>query len=610
MPPLPARVRSLLASLAALAAVWAAATWLTGGGVMHLGALRLSSRSALRPALAALLLAALALYGSRAESRRAALARVRRRADAAAPWLAAVAAMAVATTAAIFGELAASGADASGYLHQSQLWAEGRSALVAPVLDDGPWPGAGWEVAPLGFAPSATPGLLGPTYAPGLPWLMTLGHTIAGAPGRFVWTPLAVGALAWLTFVLARREMPPAAALGAVLLVATSPPLLFAATQTMSDLPGAALWTAAIVALGGHTCGRVWQAGLAAAIALAVRPNLVLVAASVWTAATVTAEGDRAAKLRHGARLALPIAVAAALVAWINLRLWGSPFASGYGATGDLFLGENIAPNLGRLWQWTRETRAWWMLAALPAAAALVISAPRRRAWLAIALVAGILASYLPYAVFAEWWYLRFYLPAWPVLATATLALAWRLLHRASPDAAPLAVLAVAVVIAGPAVRHAAGQGVFELWRGAQRYPAVATWVRANAPAHAVLWSVQHSGALAAHGAATVARWDYIAPDSLDARVATLAARGRASWVVLDDWEEAVWRQRFASQVRGRLDWAPLAEARVGTTRVHVFDLTAPTRAVAPALIRVVHGGPWPPARRPGGAGLEVRSLP
>lgn len=602
MPLLPARVRPLLALLAALAALWAAGVWLTGGGVLQVGALRLSSRSAARPAIAALLLAALALYGSRPEARRAALTRVRDLSDRLAPWLAMIAAAAVALTSAVFGELVAGGADSSGYLHQARLWADGAGVLVAPVLDDGPWPQAGWEVAPLGFAPSATPGLLGPTYAPGLPWLMTLGGAVAGAPGRFVWTPLAVGLLVWLTFVLARREAPPTAALGAALLVATSPPVLFASTQTMSDLPAAALWTAALVALGGHARAHLAAAGLAAAIALVVRPNLALVAAAVWTATTLSAEGGRAAMARRGILLALPIAAAAALVAWINLRLWGSPFASGYGATEDLFLAANVAPNLARLWQWTIESRAWWMLAALPALAAFAVSAPRARAWPAVALVAGILASYLPYAVFAEWWYLRFYLPAWPVLATATVVLVWRLLHRASPDAAPLVALALTVAVAGSALRHTIAQDVFELWRGAQRYPAVAAWVRETAPPGAVIWSVQHSGALAAHGAATVARWDYVAPDALDTRVTDLAARGRVSWVVLDDWEEAAWRQRFDGQRRGRLDWAPLAEARVGTARVHVFDLTAPTRAVAPALIRVVHGGPWPPAR------LAVRS--
>ena len=44
---------------------------------------------------------------------------------------------------------------------------------------------------------------------------------------------------------------------------------------------------------------------------------------------------------------------------------------------------------------------------------------------------------------------------------------------------------------------------------------------------------------------------------------------------------------------------APLAEARLGTSRVRIYDLTDPTRAVSPALIRVDVGGPWPPARQP-----------
>ncbi|MBP7778154.1 MAG: hypothetical protein KA371_13560 [Acidobacteria bacterium] len=185
------------------------------------------------------------------------------------------------------------------------------------------------------------------------------------------------------------------------------------------------------------------------------------------------------------------------------------------------------------------------------------------------------------------------------MLATATAHGAWRVVGRWSRDAAAVVVVAAGIAIAGSALKATAAQGVFDLWRSAERYPAVATWVRDEAPAGAVLLSVQHSGALSAGGAATVARWDYVAPEALDARVVELAAQGRTTWAVLDDWEEADWRRRFAGQARGRLDWAPLAEARVGTMRVRVFDLTTPTRAVGPALIPIARGGPWPWARRP-----------
>lgn len=599
MPPLPVRVRRVFAVLAAALAFWALVTWITGGGVLLVGPLRVSSRSALRPGALAVVLSLLALWRTSADERRSAVGSARHALDRAAPWGAALVAVALALTSALFGEHAAAGADSSGYLHQAQLWADGRGTLDAPVVSESPWPLAGWEVAPLGFAPSVTPGVLGPTYAPGLPWLMALGGAVAGDPGRFVWTPLAVGLIAWLTFVFTRREGPPAVGLAAAMLVASSPPLLFAATQTMSDLLAAALWTAVIVALGRAWPWSTAVAGVCAGLALAVRPNLVLVAGFVWTAACLSGHAAWHARGRRGVVLAVPLAIAAAVVAWINLRLWGSPFASGYGATDDLFLAANVVPNLANLWRWTVETRAWWMVAAVPAVAVLAATAPRTRAWPALALVAGVIVSYLPYAVFAEWWYLRFYMPAWPVLAAAVALLAWRALARWSPDGAPIVVAVVSLAIAGSAVRTAATFGVFELWKGAQRYPAVATWVREEAPSNTVVWSVQHSGGLAAAGVTTVARWDYLAPDALDDRVASLAAQGRRAWVVLDDWEEADWRRRFRSQTRGRLDWAPIAEARVGPARVHVFDLTTPTRATAPALIRVVHGGPWPWARRP-----------
>lgn len=599
MPVLPARPRRLLVVIAACSALWACGLWLTGGGTVFVGGLRLSSRSALRPAVVAFVLGLVATWGTTAADRREGLTRLRRALDHRAAGAAVLLALLVAVVAAVFGEQVPGGADASGYLHQSQLWSQGRGTLDAPVLGDRPWPLAGWEVSPLGFAPSATPGVLGPTYAPGLPWLMALGAAIAGEPGRYVWTPIAVGLLTWLTFVFARRVTTPAVALGAALLVASSPAVLFASMQTMSDLVCAALWTATLVALGPRTFRSAIVAGACAALALAVRQNLVLVAALVWAASVVTDAGTWPIRLRRALLLAAPMALVAGALAWINLQLWGSPVRSGHGAAEDLFLAGNVPGNLASLWRWTGETRAWWMALAVPGLGPLAVVGGRQLMGPALAVVAGVLASYLPYGVFAEWWYLRFYLPAWPVLATAACLVTWRALSRWSADAAPVLVVVLALAVAGSAARDVAARGVFDLWRGAQRYPAVAAWVRKEAPARGVLLSMQHSGALAALGADTVARWDHVPPDGLDARVASLAGAGRVTWAVLDDWEEADWRRRFAGQVRGRLDWAPLAEARVGTARVRVYDLTAPTRAVAPALIRVVHGGPWPWARRP-----------
>ena len=135
------------------------------------------------------------------------------------------------------------------------------------------------------------------------------------------------------------------------------------------------------------------------------------------------------------------------------------------------------------------------------------------------------------------------------------------------------------------------------MWRGEQRYRDVGRWVADHAGADAVLLAVQHSGALAYYTGRTIARFDELPSDDLDRLCQQLAAAGRDVWLVADDWEEPEIRRRFAGQARGGLDWAPIAEARVGPARVRVYDLATPTRATGPALIAVATGGVWPWAR-------------
>lgn len=617
----PARLRPLLLGLAALLAVWALVVFMTGGLQFELSGLRVSSRSASRPALAALLAVALALWGAAAAERQRYVATLRRQGDAAAPALAVVLALGLAATSGALGSHAAGGADASGYVSQSRHWGEGRMRLPAPALSDVSWPDRGWLVAPLGYAPSHVEGEIAPTYAPGLPWLMVLGAAVAGEGGRYVWTPLFVGLLVWVTFRLARQDAPPLVALAAALLAGTSPPVLFAAMQTMSDVTAAALWASSLVLLGSARRRVTALSGVLAAIALVVRPNLVGVAAALWLAqmaARLWPAGDvardavrdtpstpgqtgawtGATSLRdsaaHAVAWALPVAVAALAIAAVNTALWGAPTASGYGANADLFRADHIAPNLTRLWRWTRESGGYWTLMGVAAALWAAARGVRQRAWPAAALVAAVFASYVVYAVFEEWWYLRFYLPAWPVLAAAACTLAWRLLARWHEDLSPLVVVVAAAAIAAGAVTRAAEVGTFALWKSEQRYAAVAGFVAAHAPPETVVLSVQHSGAIAYYTGRTVGRWDYVPPAGLDDFCARLVASGHAAWLVVDDWEEAPFRQRFAGSVRGALDWAPLGELRLPGSRVHVYDLGTPTRATAPDTIPVRLAWTWP----------------
>lgn len=590
----PRSARHASIALAAVAAAWAVVVVTTGGISLQLGPVRLSSRSAWRPAAVALVLALLALARTTSAERRRMLVAAAGGADRRAAAVAAVLAIALAAVSAIYGTHVAGAADSSGYVSQSRLWAAGRVTVPAPVLVDSPWPQRGWLVAPLGYRPAATPDQLGPTYAPGLPWLMAAGAAIAGDAGRYVWTPIGAGLLVWGTYALTAAAAPPAAALAAALLVAGSPPVLFDAMQTMSDLPVAALWVWVLVWLRRPGARGAIGAGMVAALALAVRPNLVVAAGAVWAASVAAAGGPLAVRLRRAALRACPLALAAVAVALLNTRLWGSPFISGYGPAAEIFGAANVVPNLRAVWGWTVETRGYWTALGLVALAVLALRRQGGPWWPALGLATGVFVSYLPYAQFVEWWYLRFYLPLWPPLAAALAVVTWRWAGQSSPEGVRLTLVAAAFVTAVAGTAYAGARDVFELWRGEQRYAAVGHYVRAHASADAVVFAVQHSGAVAYYGERVIARFDHVDGDGLDRLCEALAASGRDVWLVADDWEEPVIRARFASQVRGRLDWAPLAEARVGTARVRVYDLATPTRAVGPALIPVATRGPWP----------------
>jgi len=585
-------------ALAALVAAWAVVVAASGGVSILAGGLRLSSRNAWRPAGLAVVLAAAALWRTTAADRRALLAPAAAAVERRARHAAVALAIATASIAAVYGTHVAGAADASGYVSQSRLWAGGRFTRPAPVVSDAPWPERGRLVAPLGYRPTTRPDELGPTYAPGLPWLMALGSAVAGEPGPYLWTPLAVGLLVAATYAFAAFEAPGTVALAAALLVAGSLPVLFEAMQTMSDLPVAALWIWALVGL--RTGGRAATIGFGglAALALAVRPNLVLGAAAVWVAAFFADEGPIGARARRAVVRAIPLAAVAIGIAALNTRLWGSPFASGYGAAAEIFSTATVGPNLVTLWAWTVETRGYWTALGLVALVVVAAAPGGRRWWPAVGLVAGVFASYLPYARFAEWWYLRFYLPLWPVAAAAGALVAWRLLARWSDAGGRLALAAAAVAMAVAGVADADRRGVFDLWRGEQRYAAVGHWVTDHAPPDAVVLAVQHSGSLAYYTDRTVVRFDEVPGDGLDALCTRLVGSGRAVWLVVEDWEEPVVRARFAATRRGRLEWAPIAEARVGTSRVRVYDLAATTRATGPAFITVTSGGPWPWLRR------------
>src|SRR5262249_47857265 len=149
-----------------------------------------------------------------------------------------------------------------------------------------PWPLAIETWAPLGYRPAAGRiDAVAPLYPPGLPIAMAILQSAFGYCAAFVIVPVAAAAAVALTFVLGMLFFArPTPAFWAALLVAASPVFLFQSMNPMTDVPVVAAWSLALVLA---VVGWPLAGGLAAAIALAIRPNLILIAAAifVWSAA-------------------------------------------------------------------------------------------------------------------------------------------------------------------------------------------------------------------------------------------------------------------------------------------------------------------------------------
>jgi hypothetical protein len=245
-----------------------------------------------------------------------------------------------------------------------------------------------------------------------------------------------------------------AAGLIAAVWLATMPIALFESIQPMSDVPVTAAWLAcwwwiaktselpqlppttvnslAETAKKGTVpflavfAGIAVSAGLAAALAVLIRPNLAPLAAILvlwrfWT---------------QSFRAVIPMIVGALpgclFIAWLNNKLYGSPLASGYGSLSVLFSLSFVATNVERYGRWLVQSQT--PLAVIGIVALLwpvksIWLTPERQyaARLLGAIVVVVWALYVIYIPFEAWWFLRFLLPAWPAMCLGSAALLVRM---------------------------------------------------------------------------------------------------------------------------------------------------------------------------------------
>ncbi len=453
---------------------------------------------------------------------------------------------------------AVGGSDSACYALMAQVFADGHVQPTSTLALEAPWPDATRVAAPAGFLPSASrPGAAVPVCAPGYSLLLAPLVRVAGPGAVHAVPPVSAALLVWLAFLLARRLHSAWAGTGAALLVAVNPVVWFQAVQPMNDITTGTVWLAAAVAALG---ARPLATGLVVGLGLLIRPNLapagaVALLMVVWAAARPFTAGwwPRAVRAALVAGLATGPGVAAALA--LNAALYGSPLQSGYGDLGVLFAAGHVPVNVARYGHTWLTTSP---LALLALAAPWTVARERRAdVWALVGLAAGLSVVYLAYRPFPEWWYLRFLLPAVALSLVLSAAALGALVARLRPAAA----LPVAIVVAAGAIGWARSSSEGRDALGVQalesRFPLTAGVVADRLPPDAVAITLWQSGGLRFWPGREVVVWDALDPRWLDGAIAWLAERRRTPAIVIEQWEEEGFRQRFAGQVFGALDWPP-----------------------------------------------------
>jgi hypothetical protein len=577
---------------------------MTGGFVIALAGARVSSTDPVRPLVAAAVLAL--AYMLRSGVPRLDDDLISLQGFATPARLAGSLAATVGVMALWRGSWTAAGADGYAYVTQADLWLAGALKVPVPLAEIVPWPQPLSTFVPFGYSAVAGESAIVPAVGPGLPLMMAMLKAIAGHCAIFWVVPLTSALLVWMTFAIGRRVGSATIGLGAAWLAATSPTLMTMSKEPMSDVPAAAFWALATWDVLGTSRLSAARAGIAGALAILIRPNLLPLAGvlGLWLVWRHRAEPRRSAMPR-GLAFAAGILPACLILAWINNSLFGSPFASGYGDVSRLFSIANVPVNLSRYIRWLADTQT-----PLAFAGMLALVVPARRIWPAdatgggpilLALITFIVwAFYSVYMPFDAWWSLRLLLPCWPAICIGTAAVVTAIVEGAAQRLSATdrlvgrwrrAVIAVAMIALGVHGAVAAERlQVFPEGEGDRRYASIAQLVAQATELSGVIFASIHTGPLRYYAGRVTMRFDLLDDAWLDRAVAWLDQRGRHPYILIEDWERPLFEKRFAEKnTLGRLRLTPVMayhSDRIPGT-VYLFDPARPDAATwEPAPIR------------------------
>ena len=471
--------------------------------------------------------------------------------------LVAIVAALAAVLATRFNSFSAAGADASGYLSFAAMLQDGhlmREEILAPIAK---WTAGPTTLAPLGWREALVDGMQVPTYAPGLPALMAPLHALGGVTLASLLMPLSLALAVYATAAIAFRVRGPFAALIAAVWMATSPVALIHAMQVMSDVPVTAAW---LVCWWLAFHDRPLASGVAAAVAILIRPNLapvaIVPASYLLSRAHIVSASHRWAAF---ARWTVPAALAIAVVAYLQWLYFGSPLRSGYGTAQEIYALSNVAPNAAVYARWLWQTHGPWLFAT-----PLALMLKQGEVVALLAFGALVVMAYLIYGVFETWTYLRFMLPALAVATICVSALIAKGLQQVSASLRVPLIAAMVLALAASNISAARSHDVFRSAARQARARVVGQRLADTVAVNTVIMAGEQSGAMRYYTGRSILRWDLLEPEALPDALDWLTVNGYQVWVVLDDWEEEAFRGKFPSFAPLSIDQEPMVESAAG----------------------------------------------
>jgi hypothetical protein len=462
------------------------------------------------------------------------------------------------------------GSDSSGYMNAARLLSEGRATTRIRGLDRlALGPEFAQTFIPLGFSPGPRPGTMSGSYPPGLPLHMALAGLAGGwSRAPFFVSPIAALACLVLMYLLGRElRLPPALALSGSLLFGFSPVFVFVAVQPMSDVVATAWALMAVFAAyrsrAFTSAGWAAVAGAAFGMGVLVRPTNALVVLPLLLALPFRGKTLLAFAAGGAPFAAFQLAYGAAA--------FGDPRTTGYRSLLSEAMALSNFPARARHYAlWTAR-----LLSPLVPLGWIAVAADRRVTLrdrgVLLTWFAAFFLFYSFYAPYETWWYTRFLLPGSPALLLGALLATRDFVLRSDVSAkrwrisaaALLVVLALAVEI-----QYVTKQKVHKFYKGERIYPEACAMARRRLPPHAIVLSMQMSGALHYYTDLTYAMWNWMDAERFAVLRVSTESRGFRWYALLAPFE-------VAEVEKGRLgEWREID--RVGD--VSLRELTSAPR--------------------------------